>query len=158
MNFNYVTKQYDTIVTQLFDSTFMITATINIAGKDVGQESTYRGMTDSIDARQTKPVKISFPLDLDRHYRIVVYPLDKKTIKTSGVTITYGLAGRHEPFDRWISCPKSAVAIRNGANTLFDFAASVSVQGILFGIKAVVTEDFGDNVVLHVFLTKEINE
>ena len=155
LDFSYVQEQYDALMETMFDSSFMINATIHIASRDVGTESTYRGTSDRLDGRHVDAVKKAYPLDLAVLYRVLVLPLERVSMNLNEASqISYGVAGKYEPFDRWISCFRTQVEISND-NTYFDFADKVDINGFSYMIKGVVKENFGKKAVVHVFLVKE---
>jgi hypothetical protein len=155
MKYDYLRDQYDVFNEDLLQSSFGVVATINIQYDEVSSESTADFADNDITAEE--PIKLNYPLDLNSSYRITVYPIDKSSLSKSGVEITYGIQGRFEPYDRWISCFKRDVFTRNNL-TLFDHADSISIQGVRYTVKGTVPDTFGREEVLHVFLTKEYDE
>lgn len=157
IDFNYVQNMYDELSNSLLKSSFVINATIYIQGKDVSHESTYSGMGDMLDARHTKPVQQDFPLDLARQYRVQVFPMERNYVKREGEPIQHVLAGKFEPFDRWISCLESDVSVKDG-QVLYDYSDRVSISGVSYRIKAIHREAFGLKPIIHAFLVKESDE
>jgi len=157
MDYKYVQKQYDALTVDLLQSDFCINATIIIYGQEVHSDSLEQGMGDALDGRITETVQTNYPLDMPKFFRVKVFPLEKAFTRREGDRIDEGLAGRYEPFDRWISCANADVAIRND-ETYFDMAQIVSIQGVNYKIKGIVKESFGTKPVIHVFLVKDSDE
>lgn len=153
--FEYIQEQLDIGIANLFDSPFVINATINIAGEDIGTESTYDSFGDSFDGKHTKAVKLNYPQELKRYYRVKAFPMDRTSIRSSSnMEAIQGISGRYEPFDRWIACQKSDVT--TGENkTFFDFAESVVIDSFKYSVKGVAVESFGSSSLIYAFLTKE---
>ena len=59
MDFQYVQDQYDSIIDDIFDSSLMFLATVNIAFEQVPTEGLYGGYGDSLDGR-TDSIKQSY--------------------------------------------------------------------------------------------------
>lgn len=151
--FEYLLNQQNAIIDSLLSSSLAINATVQIQSKDVSQESIYNtgGM---LDARQTAVINRKYPDGLQRFYRVRVLPLERKSVSVNGVEISYNMVGKYEPYDRWISCKKSQVTVRNHS-TVFDYAEFVDIKNIRYRIKGVVVELEGNDPMIHVFLTKE---
>ena len=153
MGFDFVKEQYDVITEDLLNSEFTINATIVITGEEVTDNSTYRGMNDTLDGRFTETMQSKYPLGLPRFKRVKMFPLEKMFTRHEGDTIQDGIAGQYSPFDRWLSVALSDVGVR-GNETYFDYADTMSVQGVSYKIKGVVKENFGNKGLVHIFLIK----
>lgn len=157
MRFDYIQEQYDELTMDLLNSQFCINATIIMFGQEVHSDSIYQGTADTLDGRITDSIQTSYPKDMPTFYRVKVFPSEKVFTRHEGDRYQAGLGGQYEPFDRWISCIESDVAIRDD-ETYFDRAQNVSIQGVSYKIKGLVKENFGKKPVIHVFLIKDTEE
>ena len=157
MDYGYSKEIYSEIITDLFLGCFVINATINILGKEIIGDSIYDGMGDYLDGRQVDPVQVSFPLDIPKFIRVKIYPIEKQYSKYATPGIQYSIGVPYEPFDRWVSCFESAIAIQNN-QTYLDYADNVEIDGIVYRIKGKIKETFGLKPIIHIFLTKATNE
>ena len=156
--YEYIKEQYSNILDNLFDSVFVINATLHIHAEEVGQESFHDLYGDVLDATQTDFIKKTYPVDLNPFYRIQVYPMEKLGLRlSSDQQFEYKPAGHMEPFDMWISVLEEKVKIRTN-NTLFDFTDKVDIENNSYEIKGIVKEKFGNKPVVHVFLVKETSK
>jgi hypothetical protein len=157
MNFDFLREQYDGIIEDLFKSSFVVNATVFILDKPLASDDVY-DTGQNLDGRFSTTLRTTLPLDLNSFYRVKVFPLEKNGLRLGeNVTYQYGISGRHEPYDRWVSCLLSEVKVRQN-NTIFDFAKYVQLENVRYTIKGVVTENFGTKSLVHIFLVKERHE
>ena len=156
MNFDYIASMCDSLNEQaLSNDTFITTATVYIAGEEVGEESFYSGVDKISDGRKTKSLKTFYPEDLDKTYRIKVYPIEKSGLRlTQNEQYDYKPVGYISSSDLWVSCLANDIKVREN-NNIFDFVDYVSIEGINYRIKGIVKENIGSNPVVHVFLVKQ---
>jgi len=155
MDFDYIQSMYDELSNELLVSSFVVNATIHIRGSDITHESS--GIGDSLDGRHTAPVQVNFPLDLPRFVRIKVFPMERNYLRYQNSSIENTVAGKYEPFDRWVSCLETDVAIRLD-ETYYDYVDYISIEGIRYKLKATYKESFGIKPIIHAFLVKESDE
>lgn len=153
--FDYSRDQYTACMKQVFNSSLCITATVKIAYEDIGQESIYRDLGDTLDARQTMTLKKSYPEGLVPFYKVKLYPMDKGGLSLSvAQEQQFLLNGNVVPYDMWVSCFKDTVKVRQN-NTIFDFTDIVQISGISYKIKGIIHDTFSNRPVLNIFLVKE---
>lgn len=155
MNFGFLQDLYDGFNKGTLNSDLTVNATIFITAENIGNESFYKGMSDSLDARQQTTIRKKYPRDLSPFYRIQVYKIDSSGLRLSdSQQYNYGPIGHQEPYDVWISCEKKLVSVKNN-KTIFDFSNAIAMGGIRFNIKGIVSDNFGNEPIVHVFLNKE---
>lgn len=151
--FDYNREIYDNFINSLFDSSFMAYATVMISGEVLGEESIYKLMGDSVDAGVTDVIKKFYRQDLQKEYRIRVFPLEDSSLRITD-KYQYTSYGRAEPYDVWLSVKFEYPVKINNSQSLFDFTDYIMYHGDTYRIQGVVRETFGFDVVLHLFLEK----
>lgn len=148
--FDYLKEQYDCFVEGLLASSIKVYATVNISYDEIENSASF-GVGSSLDGKNTTSILRKYPRGLESSYRIRCYPLDR-SISSAG-PYDYNFGGKFEPFDRWISCFRSTVAV-DTKSTYFDYSEQVLISGTSYRIKAIAYETFGEKPVVHVFLEK----
>lgn len=155
MDFEYCREQYDKFNNDLLGSTFVISATIHIQGEEVGQESIKHGMGQNLDGRKDNFTSISYPLDLSASYRLKVFPIESSGLRLSeSQTIQQDFSTRFTPFDKWISIRREDITIRGNSKTYLDFVSYIQIGNVDYGVKGSVSDNTGNNTIVHVFLEK----
>jgi len=155
MDFKYAQRVYDKFTKNLYNSTFVINATVHIGGKQINYSSVYSDYTDNLDGRVMDSVQVDYPKDLLKFYRIKVFPLERVRFNANENNVEHDISGKFTPFDRWVSVQKSEIAVKDPNKTVLDYAENVEIQGNLFTIKGIVVEDFTNLPSVHIFLIKE---
>lgn len=158
MSFDYIKNIYDGVSRSLLESpSFVVNATIYIAGTEITHDSMYVGVNSPLDGRSTEIIQSDFPLDLPRFVRIKVFPMERNYLRYQSSPIEHTLAGNYEPFDKWVSCLESDVAVRVN-ETYYDYSSHIVIEGVRYKLKAKHKETFGIKPIVHAFLVKESDE
>ncbi|MCK9369426.1 hypothetical protein M0R04_05770 [Candidatus Dojkabacteria bacterium] len=156
MSFDYIRKACDFANSELLNSEFAVTATVFIVAEEVGGDAIEVEYGEVLDARQSGVFDKRYPDGLLGYYRIKVIPIEKTGLRVgTGQEFKQTPYSSIEPYDFWVSCLRKDVIITRNNKTFFDYADNIQIGGNVYTLKGVITDSFGFEDVVHLFLVKE---